>query len=161
LVILLVVSMLLLLFQYKPVQTWAAKKAAAYLSEKLKTEIGIKSLYIQPFTSVVLEGFYVLDKEKDTLVNTPKLTVELNGFSLFSSIENRIIDFKLIQLDSGSFYLKKEKNGSNLKFIIDYLTRPGRLIPAKPLQNRGRLISKKPSSTISTSATKISWWTPL
>lgn len=117
--------MLLLLFQYKPVQTWAAKKAAAYLSEKLKTEIGIKSLYIQPFTSVVLEGFYVLDKEKDTLVNTPKLTVELNGFSLFSSIENRIIDFKLIQLDSGSFYLKKEKNGSNLKFIIDYFNAPG------------------------------------
>ena len=120
-VILLVLSILLLLFQYKPVQTWAAKKAAAYLSGKLRTEVGIKSLYIQPFTSVALEGFYVLDKRKDTLLSTPKLTVELNGFTLFSSIKNRVIDFKLIQLDNGSAYLKKQKDSSsNLQFILDY-----------------------------------------
>ena len=122
-VILLVISILLLLFQYKPVQTWAAKKAAGYLSEKLKTKVEIKSLYIQPFTSVVLEGLYVLDKQKDTLISTPKLTVDLNGFSLYSSIKNRVIDFKLIQLDNGSVYLKKQKDGtSNLQFIIDYFS---------------------------------------
>jgi hypothetical protein len=123
LVILLVISILLLLFQYQPVQTWAAKKAASYLSDDLKTKVGIKSLYIQPFTSVVLEGFYVLDKQKDTLVSTPKLSIDLNDFSLFSSIKNHVIDFKLIQLDNGSVYLKKQKdNTSNLKFIIDYFS---------------------------------------
>ncbi|GAC1307245.1 MAG: translocation/assembly module TamB domain-containing protein [Mucilaginibacter sp.] len=121
LVILLVFSITLLLFQYKPVQTWAAKKAAGYLSGKLNTEVGISSLYIQPFTSVVLEGFYVLDKQKDTAINTPKLTVNLSDFSLFSSIQKRVIDFKLIQLDNGSVYLKKQKDiSSNVKFIIDY-----------------------------------------
>jgi hypothetical protein len=120
-VILLIISVLLLLFQYKPVQTWAAKKAAGYLSGELHTKVDIKSLYIQPFTSVVLEGFYVLDKQKDTLINTPKLTVDLNDFTLFSSIKNRVIDFKLIQLDNGSVYLKKLKDStSNVKFIIDY-----------------------------------------
>ncbi|HEY8783097.1 MAG TPA: translocation/assembly module TamB domain-containing protein [Mucilaginibacter sp.] len=125
LVILLVISILLLLFQYKPVQTWAAKKAAGYLSAKLKTKVDIKSLYIEPFTSVVLEGFYVLDRQKDTLISTPKLTVDLNGFSLFSSIKNRVIDCKLIQLDNGSFYLQKQKDSStNLKFIIDYFKSP-------------------------------------
>jgi len=123
LVILLVISILLLLFQYQPVQTWAAKKAASYLSDDLKTKVGIKSLYIQPFTSVVLEGFYVLDKQKDTLVSIPKLSIDLNDFSLFSSIKNHVIDFKLIQLDNGSVYLKKQKdNTSNLKFIIDYFS---------------------------------------
>ncbi len=117
------ISILLLLFQYKPVQTWAAKKVAGYLSEKLHTEVGVKSLYIQPFTSVVLEGFYVLDKQKDTLLNTPKLTIDLNGFSLFSSIKNRVIDFKLIQLDNGSFYLKTQKDSiSNLRFILNYFS---------------------------------------
>jgi len=125
LVILLVISITLLLFQYKPVQTWAAKKAASYLSEKLKTKIDIKSLYIQPFTSIVLEGFYALDKQQDTLISTPKLTIDLNGFSLFSSIKNRTIDFKLIQLNNGSVYLKKQKDGkSNLDFIIDYFKSP-------------------------------------
>jgi len=107
-------------FQYKPVQTWAAKKAAGYLSEKLKTKVNIQSLYIQPFSSVVLEGFYVLDKQKDTLLSTPKLEVNLSSFSLFSSIRNRVIDFKLIRLDNGSAYLKKQKDStSNLQFIIN------------------------------------------
>ena len=102
-------------------QTWAAQKAAGYLSKKLDTKVAIKSLYIKPFSSVVLEGFYVLDKQKDTLISTPKLTINLNGFSLFSSISNKVIDFKLIQLDNGSVYLKKQKDStSNVKFILDY-----------------------------------------
>jgi len=123
LVILLVISILLLLFQYKPVQTWAAKKAASYLSEKLQTKVDIKGIYIVPFSSVVFDSLYVLDKQKDTLLNTPKLSVDLNGFSLFTSIKKQIIDFKLIQLDNGSVYLKRQKdNTSNLKFIIDYFS---------------------------------------
>ncbi len=124
-VILLVVSILLLLFQYKPVQTWAAKKAAGYLSEKLNTKVDIKGLYIKPFSSIVIDSLYVLDKQKDTLLSTPKLEINLNDFSLISSLHNRVIDFKLIQLDNGSAYLKKQKDStSNLKFIIDYFSSP-------------------------------------
>lgn len=115
-------SILLLVFQYQPVQTWAAKKVTHYLSKKLGTTVDIKSIYIKPFTSVVLEDFYVLDKQKDTLIRTPKLTVELNGFSVFSSIQDRKIDLKLIQLDNGSFFLKNlPGNKTNFKFIIDSL----------------------------------------
>jgi hypothetical protein len=119
--ILLTLSILLLTLQYKPVQTWAAKKAATYLSDELHTKVEIKSLYIRPFSSVVLEGLYVLDKNKDTLLNTPKLAVDVDGFSLFSSIKNRVINFESIQLDNGSFYLKKQKDSTtNLQFIINY-----------------------------------------
>ena len=133
LVILLIFSILLLVLQYKPVQTWAAKKAAAYLSEKLKTEVGIKSLYVQPFSSVMLEGLYVLDKQKDTLLSTPKLEIDLNDFSLFSSIKNKIIDFKMIQIDNGSAYLKKQKDSlSNLQFIIDAFSGPKDTVKSKP-----------------------------
>ncbi|MDB5010553.1 MAG: hypothetical protein JWQ06_1342 [Mucilaginibacter sp.] len=114
-------SIVILLFQYKPVQTWAAHKATNYLSKELNTTVAIKSLYIKPFSSVVLEDFYVLDKQKDTLINVPKLTVELNGFSLFSSIPKQVIEFKLIKMDNGSFYLKNQKgNNTNLQFILDY-----------------------------------------
>jgi hypothetical protein len=118
---LLLISVLLLLFQYKPVQTWAAKKATSYLSKELNTKVDIKSLYIKPFSSVVLEGLYILDKQQDTLLSTPQLSVELSGFSIFNSIKKKTIDFKSIQLDNGSFYLKKLKDSTtNLKFIIDY-----------------------------------------
>eukprot|EP01037_Dinobryon_pediforme_P007955 gene7955-8028_t len=110
---------------YKPVQTWAAKKAAAYLSGELHTTVDISSLYIKPFSSVVLEGLYVLDKQKDTLLSTPRLIVNLDGFSLLSSIKQKNIDIKLIQLDNGSAYLKKLKDSSsNLDFIIKYFSSP-------------------------------------
>ncbi|WP_184544711.1 translocation/assembly module TamB domain-containing protein [Mucilaginibacter sp. FT3.2] len=83
--------------------------------------MNIKSLYIRPFTTVVIEGLYVLDKKKDTLLNTPKLAVDINGFSIFSSIKKRVINFSAIELDNGSFYLKKQKDSTtNLSFIIDY-----------------------------------------
>ncbi|HVW95188.1 MAG TPA: translocation/assembly module TamB domain-containing protein [Mucilaginibacter sp.] len=134
-VILLIFSILLLVFQYKPVQTWAAKKGAAYLSEKLGTKVSIKSIYIKPFSSVVLEGFYVLDKQKDTLLSTPKLEVDLSGFSLFNSIQKKVIDFKLIELDNGSAYLKKQSDStSNLKFIIDAFSGPPDTTKSKPWQ---------------------------
>ena len=125
LVILLTLSIILLLFQYKPVQTWAAKKGTAYLSEKLNTKVGIASLYIKPFSAVVLEGFYVLDKKQDTLLSTPRLTVDISGFSLFSSISERKLDLSLVQLDNGSIYLKKQKDSSsNLKFLLDAFSSP-------------------------------------
>lgn len=115
------VSILLLVFQYKPVQTWAAKKVAKHFSKEWNTTVSIKSLYIKPFSSVVLEGFFVLDQQKDTLINTPKLSVDINGFSVFSSIKNKTINIDLIQLDNGSFYLKKLKNHqTNLQFILDH-----------------------------------------
>ena len=120
-IIVLMFCMLIIIFQYKPVQTWAAKKVATYLSTKLNTKVNIASLHVVPFSSVVLDSLYVLDKQKDTLIDVPQLTVNLNGFKLFSSIKNKIIDFKLIELDNGSFYLKNEKNNiSNLQFILDY-----------------------------------------
>ncbi len=108
-------------FQFKAVQTWAAKKAAGYLSKELHTTVSIKSLYLKPFSSVVLEDLFILDQQKDTLLRTPLLDVQLSGFSVFNSIPERKIDFKKITLNNGSFYLKKlrDKN-SNLKFIIDY-----------------------------------------
>jgi hypothetical protein len=116
-------SVTLLLFQYKPVQTWAAKKAADYLSSKLHAKVGIRSVAIKPFSSVTVEGLYVLDEKKDTLLNAPKLTINLKNFSILRSISQKTIDFKLIQLDDGDFYLKRQKNNrSNLRFILDYFS---------------------------------------
>jgi len=121
--ILLFLSIVFLIFQYKPVQTWAAKKAADYLSNKLHTKIGISGLYIEPFTSVAIDSLYVLDQQKDTLLSTPRLRVALSGFSLFGSQNKHVIDFKQIELDNGSVYLKNEKDGhSNFQFIIDSLS---------------------------------------
>ncbi|QKJ28576.1 translocation/assembly module TamB domain-containing protein [Mucilaginibacter mali] len=119
------ISVLLLVLQYKPVQTWIAKKVADHFSQEWKTKVYIGGIYVKPFSSVVLDSMYVLDRQKDTLVHTPKLTVELNGFSLFSSIGERKLHFSRIQLDNGSVYLKKlNDTTSNIDFIVDYFNKP-------------------------------------
>ena len=96
-----------------------AKKAAAYLSKELNTTITLRSIYIRPFKSVVIEDLTVLDLEKDTLLSTPKFIVDLN----LLSFEKRKIDINTVQINNGSFFLKsyKEKDrGTNIDFIIDY-----------------------------------------
>ncbi|HZX58278.1 MAG TPA: translocation/assembly module TamB domain-containing protein, partial [Mucilaginibacter sp.] len=137
LVVLLLLSIVLLVFQYKPVQTWAAKKVAASLSKKLHTKVYIGGLYLKPFTSVMLDSLYILDKNKDTLLSTPELEVSINGFTLPGSIKKRQLDLSLVQLTNGSIYLKKQKDGkSNLDFIIDYFKSPPdttkNKVPSKP-----------------------------
>ncbi|MFI5162535.1 MAG: translocation/assembly module TamB domain-containing protein [Sphingobacteriales bacterium] len=137
LVVLLLLSIVLLVFQYKPVQTWAAKKVAASLSKKLHTKVYIGGLYLKPFTSVMLDSLYVLDKNKDTILSTPELEVAINSFTIPGSIKKHLLDLRLIQLDNASVYLKKQKDGkSNLDFIIDYFNSPPdstkKKTPSKP-----------------------------
>jgi hypothetical protein len=108
---------LLFALQFKPVQTYVAKKATAYLSKELHTTISLTGLYIKPFKSVVLENLVVLDLEKDTLLSSPKFLVDLNRFSL----KERIVDVNTVQINNGVFFFKSYKNGStNLDFIMDY-----------------------------------------
>ncbi len=115
--VLLLVAVLLFSLQFKPVQTFVAKKAAAYLSTELQTTISVSGLYLKPFKSVVLENLVVLDQEKDTLLNMPKFMVDMNQLSL----KRRIVDINTIQLNDGIIYLKQYKSGkTNLDFIIDY-----------------------------------------
>jgi len=116
---LLLVAVILFSLQFKPVQTFIAKKAAAYLSKELNTTISLQSIYIRPFRSVVIEHLLVLDQQKDTLLSTPKFIVDLDKFSL----DQRVIDINTVQVNDGSFFLKsyKEKDkGTNVDFIIDY-----------------------------------------
>ncbi|MFD2160884.1 translocation/assembly module TamB [Paradesertivirga mongoliensis] len=103
--------------QFKPVQTVIAKRAAKYLSKELNTTVSIESLYIKPFKSIVLEGLYVQDLDKDTLLHSPKFTVDLNYFSL----KERVVSVNTVQMDDGKFFLKTYKTGeTNLQFIINY-----------------------------------------
>ncbi len=103
--------------QFRPVQTYVAKKAASYLSNELNTTVSLSGIYIKPFSSVVIEDLLVLDQEKDTLFNSPKFLLNLSQFSL----KKRIIAVNTVQVNNGSFFLKSYKDKStNLDFIINY-----------------------------------------
>lgn len=106
--------------QFKPVQTWLAKKAANYLSSELETRVEIKSLYLKPFKSLVLEGFLIEDLEKDTLLQAPLLSVDIR---YFAPISERKIDIDFISLKNGKLFFKEYKDSTtNLSFIINYFS---------------------------------------
>jgi hypothetical protein len=105
--------------QFQTIQTYVAKKAANYLSKELNTRVELSSIYIKPFKSLVLDSLYIQDLEKDTLVFSPKFSININYFS----IKERKINVKLIQMDNGKFHLKKFKDQStNLTFILNYFS---------------------------------------
>ncbi|WP_448633191.1 hypothetical protein [Pedobacter panaciterrae] len=65
----------------------------------------------------MIENLLVLDRQKDTILNTPKFLVDINQIS----IKKRVVDINTVQINNGSFYLKSYKDRStNLDFIIDY-----------------------------------------
>ncbi|HEY1063347.1 MAG TPA: translocation/assembly module TamB domain-containing protein [Daejeonella sp.] len=112
-------TLLVFSLQFKTVQTYVAKKAASYLSRELNTRVELGSLYIKPFKSVVLDSLYIQDLEKDTLLFSPKFTVDLDYFSL----RERKVSVKLLQIENGKFFLKKYKDQTtNLTFILNYFS---------------------------------------
>jgi hypothetical protein len=123
----LLVAVFIFSLQFRSVQTYIAKKAAKYLSEKLQTRVEVGGLYIKPFKSVVLDSLYVEDREKDTLLFSPRLTVDLNLLSL----KMRKISVNTIQMDNGKFHLKQYRDSAtNVQFIINYFD-TGDATPAK------------------------------
>lgn len=92
------------------------------MSSELNTTVSLSGIYIKPFKSLVLEDFFILDQQKDTLLKTPQLLVDINRFSL----KQRIIDINTAQINDGAFYLKSYKGGgTNLDFIINYFSSQG------------------------------------
>ena len=123
------IAFLLFALQFRPVQTFFAQMAARYLSSELHTRVEIKGLYIKPFKSLVLEGFYVQDLGKDTLLYSPKFTVDLKSLS----IEKRKILVNSIHLEGSKVYLKKYKNKTtNLAFLINYFNSGAKKTSKKP-----------------------------
>lgn len=131
-VFILLIATAIFALQLKPVQTFVAKKAAGYLSKELHTRIDISSLYIKPFKSLVLQGLYIQDLDRDTLLYSPNLSVDVNLFSL----RLRRISVNTARLDEGRFFLKKYKDGrTNLDFIINYFD-SGKPVPKKKRSKR-------------------------
>jgi hypothetical protein len=82
-------------------QTWMAQRAAAYLSDELDTKITIRSVNIEFFKRVNLQGIYAQDKHGDTLLYAEDFLVNIDRFSY----DNRYLSIKSITLSDSKFKL--------------------------------------------------------
>ncbi|MFT5822716.1 MAG: hypothetical protein ACI8ZM_003973 [Crocinitomix sp.] len=99
-------------------QTYLAQQVASYLSNELKTEIRIDKVDIVFFDLVDIEGVYVEDKIKDTLLYSEDIRVNIGDFSLSKSF----LDIDEVALTNASVNIKKYKNDTTFNFqhIVDY-----------------------------------------
>jgi hypothetical protein len=103
------------LIQVPSVQTAITRKVTQNLSKKLGTTVRIAGVDIDFFKTVVLEGIYVEDQRKDTLLYAGKLRVNIGVLSL----ANKTITANLIGLEEAraNVYKAKGDTAFNYEFI--------------------------------------------
>jgi hypothetical protein len=106
--------------QTEKFQTWAAKKAAVYLSKELNAKIEIERLKISFVSNVTLQGIFVSDKHLDTLIFGKSITVDVTGFNY----ETRQLKVDEVELSDIKVKVLKYKNETdfNFKFLADYFS---------------------------------------
>ncbi|HSC53448.1 MAG TPA: translocation/assembly module TamB domain-containing protein [Phnomibacter sp.] len=72
-----------LLLQMPFFQRWLAQNAAARLSKSLGTTVSVKNAYIGWLNRVNLEGVFMADQKKDTLISIGRLQVNTSDWLLF------------------------------------------------------------------------------
>lgn len=120
--IILLVVLVLLLIQTGPVQNFGRKKIVSYLQTKLKTRVEIAHLDIDFPKMLVLEGVYIEDRTKDTLIAGKQLKVDIDMLKLLSSE----VQINEINLNGITAKIKRQLPDTtfNFQFIVDAFASP-------------------------------------
>ncbi|MEN8226377.1 MAG: hypothetical protein ABFS05_13565, partial [Bacteroidota bacterium] len=106
---------------YNPlVQTFLARMAGSYLSEKLNTVLTIEGLYITPRLDFHVRGVLTLDQRNDTLFHAHDVFVDMRSFRLQKS--RKVFEVNDITVNDASFSLIKNVTDSafTYSFIRDH-----------------------------------------
>lgn len=100
-------------------QSYLTQKLAAYLSDKIKSEVAVGKVDISFFNSVILENVYIEDLHGDTLVYLKKLDAGFRGYTTTDSTLS--IYLGAIEIEEPTFFLRKYKGEKevNMDFIIN------------------------------------------
>ncbi|HTL09103.1 MAG TPA: hypothetical protein VL307_12620 [Chitinophagaceae bacterium] len=104
------------LVQTGPVQDWLAGQASRRLSKGLGTKVSVKHVNFTFFSKLQMEGVYVEDQHKDTLLYAGKLRVNINDW--FFMRDTAVLQY--IGLEDASIRLQRTDSIWNYQFIIDY-----------------------------------------
>ncbi len=127
--LLLLVVALWIAIQLPFVQNWLADYAAKRLSKALQTKVQVKNVSFTLLNRVNLEGLYIEDRQRDTLLSAGKMQLNLNDWFILKDS----IDLKYIGLQDARIYLQRSQDTVwNYQFIVDYFSGDKKKKPTDP-----------------------------
>jgi hypothetical protein len=125
-----------LAIQTTPVQNMLVKYSAKKLSAALGTTVEVKHVKFSFLNSADIEGVFVGDKRKDTLLYAGQLKVRITDWFIFKDKA----DLKFIALEDAVIKLHRTDSIWNYQFLVDYFSSPS---PSKRKEKSGLLLSLK------------------
>ncbi|MHC1708084.1 MAG: translocation/assembly module TamB domain-containing protein [Bacteroidales bacterium] len=118
--VILIPSIFYIILRTSGVQTWITARVTHYLSSELKANIYIKGVDISWFLDVELEGIFISDQHKDTLLYAESLVIDVNR--IYNN--RRMLKIQSVSLKNPSIVLRKHKADSafNYQFLVDYFS---------------------------------------
>jgi len=120
-------------------QTYIGQKAANWLSDELKTKVAIKKIDFNFFSTLTLNGVYIQDLNKDTLVYLSELNCNIK---LINLTKNKLYLDKL-ELKNGTIKAITYRNDTlpNYQFLVDYFSNPNDTSKSEPFDVKyGKII---------------------
>ncbi len=112
-----IILLLIILVNFTPVQNFLAQKAVGYLSDKLGTKVELKRVQISLFNSATLEGLYIEDKHKDTLLYAGEATIRLTDW--FFLKDKPVVSYVGLRNAYAKLFRKGTSDQWNYQFVID------------------------------------------
>jgi hypothetical protein len=115
-ILILLILVIFIAVQIPVVQNFAKDKAVSFLQEKIKTKVEIDNFEMGFPKEFLLEGVYLENQEKDTLLYGKKIAININLFSLFSGK----IELNDIDIDGVVATISRSDKGVfNFDYILD------------------------------------------
>ena len=102
------------------VQNWLVKTVTHRLSKDLGTKVAVKHVHFALFNKMNLEGVYIEDQGKDTLLYAGKIMVNITDWFFFKDQA----ELKYIGLENATVYLHRYDSVWNYQFLADYFASP-------------------------------------
>jgi len=112
-----IVILLAILVNLTPVQNLLAQKAVAILSGKLQTKVSLKKVKISFFNEVQLEGLYVEDRQKDTLLYAGRAALRITDW--FFLKDKPVLSYLGLNDAYVNLYRTRRSDTWNYQFVID------------------------------------------
>lgn len=115
-----IIICLWLAIQTTPVQNWLVGIVSNKLSKELGTQVSVKHVNFSLFNKADIEGVFVADKTKDTLLYAGQLKVRITDWFIFK--DKAVI--KYVGLEDAVIKLQRKDSIWNYQFIVDHFSSP-------------------------------------